>query len=73
MIPAAGAGTVTVMVPVALAAHVVGAVAVAVGAAGAAGIGPTVTDVAGEVQPDAYLTVTLYVPGAAVKMPVVFV
>ncbi len=61
------------MVPVAFAAHVVGAVAVAVGAAGAVGMGPTVTDVAGEVQPVAFLAVTLYVPGAAVKMPVVFV
>ena len=61
------------MVPVAPAVHVVGAAAVAVGAAGAAGAGPTVTEVAAEVQPAAFLTVTLYVPGAVLKIPVVFV
>ena len=44
------------------------------GAAGAAGGALMTRDVAGEVQPAAFLTVTLYVPGAtAVKMPVVFV
>ena len=73
MIPVAGAGTVTVIVPVAPAVHVVGAAAVAVGAAGAAGAAPTVTEVAADVQPAAFLTVTLYVPGAVLKMPVVFV
>ena len=56
--PVAGAGAVTVIVPV-VAAHVVGDVAVAVGAAGALGAAPTVTCVATEVQDDAFLTVTL--------------
>ena len=56
--PAAGAGALTVIVPV-VAAHVVGDVAVAVGAAGALGAAPTVTCVAAEVQDDAFLTVTL--------------
>ena len=59
MIPVAGAGTVTVIVPVAPAVQVVGAAAVAVGAAGAVGAGPTVTSVGAEVQPAAFLTVTL--------------
>ena len=56
--PAAGAGAVTVIVPV-VAAHVVGDVAVAVGAAGAVGAAFTVTCVADEIQPDAFITVTL--------------
>ena len=56
--PAAGAGALTVIVPV-LAAHVVGEVAVAVGAAGAVGAAFTVTGVAPEVQAAAFLTVTL--------------
>ena len=56
--PAAGAGAVTVIVPV-VAAHVVGDVAEAVGAAGAVGAAFTVTCVADEVQADASLTVTL--------------
>ena len=56
--PAAGAGDVTVIVPV-VAAHVVGEVAVAVGAAGALGAAFTVTCVAADVQPAAFLTVTL--------------
>ena len=56
--PAAGAGALTVMVPV-VAAHVAGAVAVAVGAAGAVGAGPTVTEVAAEIHPAAFFTVTL--------------
>ena len=58
VIPAAGAGALTVMVPV-VAAHVAGAAAVAVGAAGAVGAAPMVTEVAAEVQPAAFLTVTL--------------
>ena len=56
--PAAGAGALTVMVPV-VAAHVAGAVAVAVGATGAVGAGPTVTDVAAEMHPATFFTVTL--------------
>ena len=56
--PAAGAGAVTVIVPV-VAAHVVGEVAVAVGAAGAVGAAFTVTGVAPEIQPAASFTVTL--------------
>ena len=56
--PAAGAGTVIVIVPV-VAAHVVGEVAVAVGAAGAVGAAFTVTCVAEEIQPAAFFTVTL--------------
>ena len=56
--PAAGAGAVTVTVPV-VAAHVVGEVAVAVGAAGAVGAAFTTTAVAEEVQAAAFLTVTL--------------
>ena len=73
MIPDAGAGAVTVMVPVA-AAQVAGAVAVAVGADGAAGAGLIVTDAAAEVHPAAFLTVTLYVPGATVlNTPLVLV
>ena len=56
--PAAGAGAVTVIVPV-LAAHVVGDVADAVGAAGAEGAASTVTAVAPEIQPAAFFTVTL--------------
>ena len=73
VMPAAGAGVFTVMVPV-VAVHVVGCVSVTVGAAGAAGAGLMVIDVAAEVHPPALRTVTLYVPGAtAVKIPVVFV
>ena len=72
MIPAAGAGELTVMVPV-VPPQVAGAVAVAIGAAGAVGAGPTVTDAAAEVQPAAFLTVTLYVPGGALNTPVVLV
>ena len=56
--PAAGAGALTVIVPV-VAAHVVGEVAVAVGAAGALGAAFTVTVAAADVQPAAFLTVTL--------------
>ena len=56
--PAAGAGALTVMVPV-VAAHVAGAVALAVGAAGALGAGSIVTEVAAETQPAAFFTVTL--------------
>ena len=56
--PVAGAGAVTVIVPVVV-AHVVGDVAVAVGAAGALGAAFTVTWVAAEIQPVASLTVTL--------------
>ena len=56
--PAAGAGAVTVIVPV-LAAHVVGDVADAVGAAGAEGAASTVTAVAPEIQPAGFFTVTL--------------
>ena len=56
--PAAGAGALTVIVPV-LAAHVVGDVAKAVGAAGAVGAAFTTTAVAPEVQAAAFLTVTL--------------
>ena len=56
--PAAGAGAVTVIVPV-VEAHVVGEVAVAVGAAGADGAAFTVTWVAAEIQPAVFLTVTL--------------
>jgi hypothetical protein len=47
-------------------------VTLAVGAAGAAGCGLTVTDVAVEVHPAEFLTVTLYVPAATnVNTPVV--
>ena len=58
MIPVAGAGVLTVIDP-AVAAHVVGEVAVAAGAAGALGAAFTVTAVAAETQPAAFLTVTL--------------
>ena len=56
--PAAGAGALTVIVPV-VAVHVVGDVAVAVGAAGVVGAAFTVTEVAEEIQPAASFTVTL--------------
>ena len=56
--PVAGAGALTVIVPV-VAVQVVGDVAVAVGAAGAAGAAFTVTAVAPEIQPAASFTVTL--------------
>ena len=72
MIPAAGAGVLTVIVPVATVQ--VGCVGVAVGAAGANGAASIVTLVAEEIQPVASFTVTLYVPGATlVNTPVVFV
>ena len=73
MIPAAGTGVLTVIVPV-LCAHEVGLVGVAVGAAGPDGAASIVTLVADEIQPAAFFTVTLYVPGATlVNTPVVFV
>ena len=73
MIPAAGAGVLIVIVPV-LCAHEVGLVGVAVGAAGADGAASMVTLVAGEIQPAASFTVTLYIPGATfVNTPDVFV
>ena len=56
--PAAGAGALTVIIPVA-AVQVVGEVPEAVGAAGAVGAAFTVTAVAPEIQPAAFLTVTL--------------
>ena len=58
MIPDAGAGALTVIVPV-VAVQVAGDVAVAVGAAGALGGASTVTLAAAEIQPAAFLTVTL--------------
>ena len=72
MIPAAGAGVLTVIDPVATVQ--VGCVGVAVGAAGAAGAASMVTLVAEEIQPAESFTVTLYVPGATfVNTPDVFV
>ena len=56
--PAAGAGALTVIVPVA-AAQSAGEVAVAVGAAGAVGGASTVTAVKADTQPAAFFTVTL--------------
>ena len=56
--PAAGAGAVTVIVPVVV-VHVGCVVTEAVGAAGAVGAAFTVTGVATEVQAAAFLTVTL--------------
>ena len=56
--PVAGAGALTVMLPVAC-AQVVGELAEAVGAAGAEGAAFTVTWVAAEIQPAAFFTVTL--------------
>ena len=56
--PVAGAGAVTLIVPV-VAVHVVGDVAVAAGAAGAVGAAFTTTAVAEEIQPDPSFTVTL--------------
>ena len=56
--PAAGAGAVTVMVPVVV-VHVGCVVTEAVGAAGAVGAAFTVSCVAADVQPDPFLTVTL--------------
>ena len=54
--------------------HVVGLVEVAIGAAGADGAALIVTLVAEEIQPAAFFTVTLYVPGATlVNTPDVFV
>ena len=58
LIPAPGAGAVTVIDPV-LTAQVVGEVAEAVGAAGASGGSFTVTEVAEEIQPAAFFTVKL--------------
>ena len=56
--PAAGAGAVTVIVPV-VTVHVGCVVTEAVGAAGAPGAALTVTTVDPEVHPDPFLTVTL--------------
>ena len=56
--PVAGAGALTVMLPVAW-AQVVGELAEAVGAAGALGAALTVTWVVEEIQPAAFFTVTL--------------
>ena len=56
--PAAGAGDVTVIVPVEI-VQLAGDVTVAVGAAGALGAASTVTLVAAEIQPAAFFTVTL--------------
>ena len=56
--PAAGEGAVTVIVPVVV-VHVGCVVTEAVGCAGAEGAAPTVTAVIPEVQPAAFLTVTL--------------
>ena len=73
MIPAAGTGVLTVIVPV-LCAHEVGLVGVAVGAAGPDGAALIVTLVAEEIQPAPSFTVTLYVPCATlVNIPEVFV
>ena len=73
VMPVAGAGVFTVIVPV-VAAQVVGCVGVTVGPAGAAGAALIVIDVAAEVHPPAFRTVTLYIPGTTpVKIPVVFV
>ena len=58
VIPAAGAGTVTVIVPVCT-AHVGCVVTEAVGADPADGAGLTVNAVAGDIQPKAFFTVTL--------------
>ena len=70
--PAAGVGAVTVIDPVAV-LHV-GCVSVTVGATGVAGAELIVSTVAAEIQPAAFFTVTLYVPGAtAVNTPVVLV
>ena len=71
--PAAGAGTVTVIVPVGT-AQVGCVVTLAVGADPADGAAFTVTAVAADIHPEAFLTVTLYGPGATpVKMPLVLV
>ena len=56
--PVAGAGAVTVIVPVVV-VHVGCVVTEAVGAAGAVGAAFTVSCVAADVQPAAFLTVTL--------------
>ncbi len=70
--PGAGAGVLTVMVPVATVQ--VGCVGVAVGWAGTNGAGLMVILLDGDIQPAPFLTVTLYVLGARPgKMPVVFV
>jgi hypothetical protein len=72
--PAPGAGTVTVIVPVAI-VHVGCVVTVAVGAAGAAGTALTVSEVAVDTQPvTEFEVVTSYIPGVRpAKMPVAFV
>jgi hypothetical protein len=57
VIPAAGAGVLTVIVPVAT-VHV-GCVGVAVGAAGVGGCALIVIDVAADMHPLAFFTVTL--------------
>ncbi len=70
--PAAGAGAVTVIVPVAT--EQVGCVGFAVGATGAGGGASTVTVAGADVQPPAFFTVTLYAFGASpVNIPVVLV
>jgi len=56
--PVAGAGELTVMLPVVW-VQVVGLLAFAVGAAGALGGGAMVTRVAAEIHPAAFFTVTL--------------
>ena len=72
VIPAAGAGAVTVIVPVAVLQ--VGCVSVRVGAAGADGAAFIMLTVTLDMQPPAFFTVTLYVPGAtAENTPVVLV
>ena len=71
--PLAGAGVVTVIVPVGC-AHVGCCVALAAGAAGAEGAASTVTSVAGDIHPSPVFTVTLYPPGVTpLNTPVVLV
>ena len=71
--PVAGAGAVTVIVPVGT-AQVGWVVTLAVGADPDDGAAFTVTAVAGDIHPDAFVTVTLYGPGATpVNTPVVLV
>jgi hypothetical protein len=71
--PAAGAGAVTVIVPV-TSLQVAGSAVVTVGAAGAVGAPLIVATVAVEIHPAAFFTVTLYVPGVTpVNILLVFV
>ena len=71
--PAAGAGDVTVIVPV-TSVQVAGSVVFTVGAAGAVGAPLIVAVAAVEIHPAAFFTVTLYVPGATpLNTPVVLV